>query len=76
VTRALKGVASLMVGAVVVALATGCGSSSSTSTSTLPTKVPLAVDTKSTGGKALVFTATTDKKLAAQKGGLRGRRTR
>ena len=64
----MKGVAFLAAAGVVVALTAGCGSSKPASS--LPTDVTFQVGTKSTGGKALVLTAKTDKKLASQKGGL------
>lgn len=65
----MKGAGSLALLAVVVALAAGCGGSSKPATG-LPTDVQLQVGTKSTGGKALVFTAKADKKLASRKGAL------
>jgi hypothetical protein len=64
----MKGAGSLALVVVVVAAAAGCGSSKSAAS--LPTDVQLQVGTKSTGGKALVFTARVSKKLASQKGAL------
>jgi hypothetical protein len=64
----MKRAGSLALLAVVVALTTACGSSRSTTS--LPTDVRLQVGTKATGGKALVFTARTDRKVAAKKGAL------
>jgi hypothetical protein len=67
----MKGLSLLAAAAVVVvAVSAGCGSSSSSSSSSPPTNVQLKVNTASTGGKALVFTAKADQKLASQKGGL------
>jgi hypothetical protein len=63
--RGLTGLAALVL---VVAIAAGCGSGSTASS--LPQNVQLAVDTSSTGGKALVISAKTAKKLAAKKGAL------
>ena len=57
------------VAAAVAVMAVGCGGSSSTAPSA-PQNVRLALDTKSTDGKALVISATTAKKLTAQEGSL------
>jgi hypothetical protein len=59
----MKGLTFFAASAVVVAVAAGCGSSGKG-------PVQLEVSTSATGGKALVFTASTEKKLASQKGGL------
>jgi len=50
---------------VLVVVAVGCGSS--TAGSSLPQNVHLELDTKATGGKALVISATPAKKIAEQK---------
>jgi hypothetical protein len=59
----VKGLKFFAAAAVVVAAAAGCGSGGKSA-------VQLEVTTKPAGGKALVFTASTNKKLASQKGGL------
>jgi hypothetical protein len=58
----VKGLTFFAAPAVVVAITAGCGSSKNA--------VRLEFGTASTAGKALVFTASTDKTLAAEKGGL------
>jgi hypothetical protein len=66
----MKGLTLLVVAVVVGGATAGCGGSSKPAAQpTLPTKAKLALDTSSTGGKALVLTSTLDQKLASQKKG-------
>lgn len=62
----MKGLVSV---AVVVAVTAGCGGSSKPAAQ-FPRVVQLEVDTKSTGGKALVLSASTNRELTSKKGTL------